>query len=72
MKELFLKLIISTLPGLLAKLTPAIREMVEDGLKNWYAHAMATPNPYDDYLVKLLAGMLDVELDAVVKEAAAV
>lgn len=44
-------------------LTPIIREEIEKAVKAWYPKALATPNPWDDFLVAFLAKILKIDVE---------
>ena len=44
-------------------LTPIIREEIEKAVKSWYPKALATPNPWDDFLVGFLAKILKIDVE---------
>jgi hypothetical protein len=44
-------------------LTPIIREEIEKAVKAWYPKAVATPNPWDDFLVGFLAKILKIDVE---------
>jgi len=44
-------------------LTPIIREEIEKAVKAWYPKALATPNPWDDFLVGFLAKILKIDVE---------
>jgi len=61
------KILIQAFSGVLGKVlevvTPELRKMVESFLKDLYQKAKATQNPWDDFLVELLAAVLGIKLD---------
>lgn len=61
------KLLIGSFSGVLGKIleaiTPALREAIENFLKELYAKAKQTSNPWDDFLVELLAAVLGIKLE---------
>ena len=61
------KILIQAFSGVLGKVlevvTPELRKMVESFLKDLYQKAKATQNPWDDFLVELLAVVLGIKLD---------
>ena len=61
------RILIQAFSGVLGKVleavTPAIRESLENFLKELYGKAKQTPNPWDDFLVEMLATILGVKLN---------
>ena len=56
-------LIVVVLKPIVNALTPMIREEIEKAVKLWYPKALATPNPWDDFLVSFLAKILKIEVE---------
>lgn len=56
-------LIVSVLKPVIKVLTPMIREAMEKWLKEWYPKAVATPNPWDDFLVGILCDILGIKVE---------
>ena len=61
------RILIEALSGVLGTVlgavTPALRETIEKFLKDLYVKAKETKNPWDDFLVELLAGVLGIKLE---------
>lgn len=55
-------LLITVLMGVVRVISPELRELIEKVIKTLYDRALATDNPIDDILVKLIAELLDVDL----------
>lgn len=55
MKEFFVKMI-------LGRVSPMIKDMLEELLRSWYAKADATPNPWDNVACEFLAEFAGVDL----------
>jgi hypothetical protein len=49
--------------AILSLVTPEIKQLLADLLNNLYKKAVATPNPWDDKLVELLAEIVGVNLE---------
>lgn len=56
------KVLMQMLENLLKNMSPEIREMFEKFVQEWFAAALETPNPWDDFGVRLLAALLGIEL----------
>ncbi|MCB2188387.1 MAG: hypothetical protein KQJ78_18355 [Deltaproteobacteria bacterium] len=71
MNDFVLRILMTVLPGMLDKLTPAIKDLLEGFLRDIYQKALETPNPLDDFAVKLVGSLigLDVTQPKVVKTA---
>jgi len=54
--------IVMVLKPIIKALTPFIREEIEKAIKAWYPKAVATPNPWDDFLVGFLAEILKIDV----------
>ena len=61
--SMILKVLLPIIPSLLKLVTPAIKDSMEQGIKDLAAKAKATPNPWDDLLVVLLAGLFGINLE---------
>ena len=61
-KRWIVGIVLSILRPLLALTTPKIEKAMEDGVRNLYAKAVETENPWDDMAVEFIADLLDVEL----------
>lgn len=57
-------MLIRILAALLPILTPTIREELERFLLAWYAKAMETTNPWDDFLARFLLRILQIPIPA--------
>jgi len=55
MKEFFVKMI-------LGRVSPMIKDLLENLLREWYAKAEATPNPWDNVACEFLAEFVGVDL----------
>lgn len=55
-------LIKTILLPILALVSEWLRDLLEDSVKKWYAKALETENPWDDFFVERLAFLLDIEL----------
>lgn len=55
--------LVAVLKPIVKVLTPMIRELIEKAVKEWYPKAVATPNPWDDFLVKFLADILNISVE---------
>ena len=53
---------IRVLGAIVRLVSPEIRKLMEDLLTEWYEKAKQTDNPWDDYLVEVVAQLLGVEL----------
>ncbi len=60
--NVILKLALPVLPQIMKLVTPILRETLEGFIEDLYAKAKATPNPVDDVLVGILAGLVGVEI----------
>lgn len=58
-----LKYLPTILVPLLNNLSPAIRDLLEDFIKDLYQKALETDSPWDDFFVGLLAGLLEIEVE---------
>jgi len=58
----WLDLTIRVLSAILNVVSPSIRKLLAEFVQDLYQKAKETPNPWDDFFVKLLAGLLGVEL----------
>ena len=56
------KMLLGLLRKILDSISPNIREFIETSVKELAVKAKATPNPYDDVAVEILAWVLCVEL----------
>jgi hypothetical protein len=59
-----INLVLQVLGTILPVVTPSIRELLEKFLKDFYAKAKETPNPWDDFLAKFLMRILGIEVPA--------
>lgn len=57
------KIALKVLAAIIAALSPELRALLEDMVRELYRRARATDSPLDDKLVELLAAVLGVELD---------
>lgn len=57
-----IELVVKVLGLILPVITPSLREMLEKFLKEFYAKAKETPNPWDDFLAKFLMRILGIEV----------
>jgi len=58
-----ISIIVIVLKPIVNALTPIIREEIEKAVKVWYPKALATPNPWDDFLVGFLAKILKIDVE---------
>lgn len=56
------KMLFGLLRKILDSISPDIRAFIETSIKDLAVKAKATPNPYDDVAVEILAWMLCVDL----------
>jgi len=56
------KMLLGLLRKILSSISPDIREFIETSVKEMAIKAKATPNPYDDIAVDILAWVLQVDL----------
>lgn len=56
------KMLLGLLRKILDSISPNVREFIETSVKELAVKAKATPNPYDDVAVDILAWVLCVEL----------
>ena len=56
MKEFFVKMI-------LGRISPMIKDALEELLRNWYAKALETDNPWDNVACEFLAEFVGVDLE---------
>ena len=54
---------IRILGAIIKVVSPEIREAGERAIKEWYEKAKQTDNPWDDYLVELIASLLGFKLE---------
>ena len=47
---------------IIALISEWLRDLLEDSVKKWYAKALTTENPWDDFFIERLAFLLDIEL----------
>ena len=59
----WLKVGIKLIGVILPVITPEIRQLIGDAIKSLYAKAKMTDNPWDDFLVKLIADLLAIDVD---------
>ena len=59
------KILISVLSPIVKIVTPQIKEKLSDFIKNLYSDALGTPNVWDDFLIKILADILSIDLSEV-------
>lgn len=55
-------LLIQVLMGIIAVVSPQIKEVLHDAVTRLYSVCKQTKTPIDDIFVRLLANLLDVEL----------
>jgi hypothetical protein len=60
--NIFMEIAVRILGALLPLLSDEIRELVEESVLKLYEKAQATPNPWDDFMVGVLAKMLGIKL----------
>lgn len=60
--SLWLQITMRIVGAILDAVTPHIRELIADQIKVAYEKAKETDNPWDDFLVKLLADILRVKV----------
>jgi hypothetical protein len=58
----FINLAVKVLGAIIQVISPEIRKLVHDSMQRLYDNAKQTPNPWDDFFVKLLATIVGVEL----------
>lgn len=63
--EIALKAAIPVLQLIFNAMTPYIRKEMEEGIKKLYSKALATPNPLDDFGVRILSQIVGINLDDV-------
>ncbi len=54
--------LVAVLKPVVKAITPMIREEIEKAVRAWYPKALASPNPWDDFLVSFLADILNISL----------
>ena len=57
-----IELVVKVLGLILPVMTPSIRTALEKFLKELYAKAKESPNPWDDFVVKFLMRILGIEV----------
>lgn len=57
-----LKLLAGTVGRIVGLISPEFRRVTEESMQAWYDRALETDNPWDDYLVIIVAGILGVPL----------
>ncbi len=62
LREAALNLAAGLIPDIVDQLSPQVREHVERGLLSWWEKAKQTENPWDNYAVALIAGVLGTKL----------
>ena len=55
-------LLIMVLMGVLRVMSPEIRKLLEDMILRLWEKAKATPNEFDNIVVRLIAGLLEIDL----------
>ena len=55
-------LLVMVLMGVIGVATPEIKKLLEEFILRLWEKAKATPNPFDNMLVKIIAGILDIDL----------
>jgi hypothetical protein len=60
--EFWLNLSIKVLGAILDVVSPSLRKVLGDYVQDLYNKAKETDNPWDDFLIKLLASLVGVEL----------
>lgn len=55
-----IQLVASALGPILGSLTPVVKAALNDFLTNLYKQALATENPWDDYVVGMLLDILAI------------
>ena len=61
--KFWVELGIRVLGAIIKLVSPEIREAGEKIMKEWYEKAKQTDNPWDDYLVELIASLLGFKLE---------
>jgi hypothetical protein len=56
-------MIVMVLKPIVNALTPIIRAEIVKAIQTWYPKAVATPNPWDDFLVVFLAKLLQIDVE---------
>lgn len=56
------KMLLGLLRKILESISPEVREFINTSIKDLAVKAKATPNPYDDVAVDVLAWVLQVDL----------
>ena len=62
MKDLAFSLASGLIPDLINQLSPQLKEFIERGIVSWWEKAKLTENPWDNFAVALVAGVLGVKL----------
>jgi len=57
-----INLVLQILGTILPVITPSLRDALERFLKDFYAKAKETPNPWDDFLAKFLLRIVGSEV----------
>lgn len=57
-----INLLISILSTLIPLITPILKHELEVFLLGWYAKAIETPNPWDDFLAKFFLRILGIPI----------
>ena len=47
---------------IIALVSEWLRDLLEDSVKKWYAKALETENPWDDFFIERLAYLLSIDL----------
>ena len=66
MQAVILALVMPVLQVLFSAVTPAIRELMSQYLRDLYSKALASPSPWDDFAVGILCGLTGVSTSGVV------
>ncbi|RLF87748.1 hypothetical protein DRN34_01010 [Thermococci archaeon] len=61
------KFLLTAFSGIIGQIikvvSPELRKMLVEMLRNLYEHAKETPNPWDDFLVELLVQVLGIDFE---------
>ena len=62
LKDIAISAVSSLIPSIMEILSPQIREMIIAAIDQWYEKAKQTENPWDNYAVALVAGVMGMKL----------
>jgi len=63
LKAMGTNVLLKLLPMIVGQLSPAIKELVENLIRQWYAKALKTDNPWDDLAAEFFATLMGIELE---------